>query len=351
MLFSRALAQEARIIATAILLAAPGICPAQTASSDTKAETPKKWYDTIKLSGYAQLDSTFGGNNSQFGQYSNFRIRRARPTLTADIDPLTTLKIQFDAGTGKANSGQSNNTVTDTWAQRLIPGFGYVRMGHMLIPFGYEVDLDTGAARTALEESFAAAALSLSDYDVGITVGSHPTDDQPAQWQLGFYNGQGIRSADANANKTFVARLAASPACCKFVRVGVSTIQGQWRDTRAGHGTDYNREAYGAELHITPSKALELHGELYNAHFVDSMSAPTGATTFTGGYLMLKSWIGSLKSVPFLRYQRTYGGLEYRSFDLGWRYDFARNQRLTLEYDIVRAASSDQFGARWQIMF
>ena len=69
-----------------------------TSAEETK---PRPWYDTITLKGYIQLDAVFPEGNAVTGSYSNFRIRRARPTLTAMLDPLTRVQVQVDAGSGR----------------------------------------------------------------------------------------------------------------------------------------------------------------------------------------------------------------------------------------------------------
>ncbi|MCX6362123.1 MAG: hypothetical protein NT029_20200 [Armatimonadetes bacterium] len=161
-------------------------------------------------------------------------------------------------------------------------------------------------------------------------------------------NGQGFRSADGNANKTFSGRYARTVG--NRLRLGVSTLVGKWRS--AASGKDFDRHILGCEAHYAASDNLDLTGEFYNARFVDDTAAVApSAARFNGGYLMLEKKINSINSTPFIRYQRTYGDVDYRSFDLGWRYQYAKTQRVTVEYDIARKAKMSAFGARWQVGF
>lgn len=334
------------------------------ASADATAQAsaaanpaPKKWYDTITIKGFLQFDTVFPEGASRAGEVSNIRVRRARPTIQAQVDPLTRIQVQFDLSTARpytgnpsGGSGQSNAMVTDTFADHTFPGLGYVRVGQMLLPFSREVHEDNAAVRSPLELSYAAEAVSLNERDLGILLGSQVPEEQPLHWEFGFFNGQGWRTADANANKTWMGRLATYVH--PKVRVGLNGITGTYKDTSGkGSGLTYRRDVLSGELAIHATKAITLSGEIYNCLFVDNPAAATKAARFTGGYLLLESWIGSLKSIPYVRYQRTYGDLSYRSIDLGWRYQYAPNQRFTVEYDIVRAANANALGARWQLNF
>lgn len=337
-----------RTLRKSLCLAAASLLTASAAAGQNAPE--KKWYDSVTVKGYIQFDTIFPEGKSRYGDVSNFRIRRGRPTIEAQLDPLTMAKLQVDISTGQAGSGASSAFVVDTWIQRQLPGLGYVRAGQMLLPFGREVHDDNAAIRSPLELSHAANALALAEYDIGVMLGSQVPESQPFHWEFGFYNGQGLRSADANSNKTWVGRVAAylHP---KF-RMGMSGMIGTFRDTSTG-GTkrNYDRHVLGVEMSAPICREAKLSGELYNARFVDSVTAPTKQVRFTGGYLMWEGWIGDWKSIPFLRYERTYGGLDYSAIDLGWRYQYAPNQRLTAEYDIVKGARNDSFGVRWQIGF
>jgi len=307
--------------------------------------SPPRWYDSIVFKAWVQLDATFPETNSTVGTVSNFRIRRARPTFISQVDPLTKVQFQMDLSTGRAGSGASNASVTDTFAERKIPGFGYFAFGQQLLPFGHEVYEDNAALRSPLELSFAAEQIALLERDIGVYVRSLAGEDALWRWSFAFVNGQGYRSADANANKTWAGRLTyrVQPG----YRVGVSGIVGSWRAV----ARDFDRHVLGIEFQAHPTRAFMLEGEFYNARFVDSVTAPGRQARLNGGYLMLESWIGPLRSIPFVRYQRTYGDLDYRSIDLGWRHQVSQNQRFTVEYDIVEGDRRDSLGARWQLAF
>ncbi|MBM3495957.1 MAG: hypothetical protein FJX72_16780 [Armatimonadetes bacterium] len=66
---------------------------------------------------------------------------------------------------------------------------------------------------------------------------------------------------------------------------------------------------------------------------------------------MLEGNLASAQSAPFIRYQRAYGDLNYRSFDFGWRYQYTPTQRVTVEYDVVQGYQRDMLAARWQLGF
>jgi len=315
-----------------------------TSAEETK---PRPWYDTITLKGYIQLDAVFPEGNAVTGSYSNFRIRRARPTLTAMLDPLTRVQVQVDAGSGKAGSGQSSVVVTDTFAERAIPGFGLVRFGQYVLPFGSEVYEDNAALRSPLELSYAAESVVLSERDIGLTIQSSPNPADRTHWALAFVNGQGFRSADSNANKTWVVRVAHDVA--PAVRVGVSGILGSYT---AADSKDYDRHVLAGELHVKTGSVGKVSGEFYNVRFINSTSSTSPKPVrYNGGYLLLEGNVRSLHSFPFIRYQRTYGDLDYRSIDAGWRYQYTATQRVIAEYDFVQGDARDSFGLRWQLSF
>ncbi len=318
-------------------------CP--FARGQATAPQQKPWFENITFKGYIQLDATFPQGNSVQGSVSNFRIRRARPTFIVPIDPLTRVQIQFDVSTGKCGSGASTATVTDTYAERIVPHFGTVQFGQNLLPFSCEVYEDNAAIRSPLELSYAGEQIALLERDIGLFLKSTTPTEKNVCWEFGLLNGQGFRSADANANKTLAARITAP--VLPWFRIGMSGLYGTYNSG----GKDWDRHAAGWEFHATASKALKLSGEFYHAKFVDNPSAATKVARFDGGYLLLESFIGSLKSIPFLRYQRTYGDLDYRSVDLGWRWQYTPTQRLTAEYDIVNGHQRDYAGVRWQIFF
>jgi hypothetical protein len=331
------------MLALASFLAAPE--PAH--ADDAQAQKPKPWYEKVIVKGWAQFDATFPEGRSTVGNVSNLRVRRARPTIQARLDPCTMVQFQMDLSTGKAGSGASNATIVDTFVERIIPKIAIVRFGQELLPFGYEVHEDNAALRSPLELSFAAESIALAERDIGLTLHADTPEDSLFHWEIGVYNGQGFRSADSNANKTIVGRIAHGPY--KWLQFGVSGMTGTFRDGRTGK--DHDREVLAGELQLRFSKPLKISGEIYNARFVDSVAAPTKQARFTGGYLMWEGWVGPLNSIPFVRYQRTYGDLEYQSWDIGWRWQYAPNQRVTVQYDIVKGHSNNSFGARWQVGF
>lgn len=338
--FSRMLA----CAATALAISASGAW-AEPAAADKEAAKP--WYDKITVKGYLQLDAIFPQGNAVMGAYSNMRVRRARPTVSAVLDPMTKIQVQVDAGSGKAGSGQSTVVVTDTFAERTIPGLGLVRFGQYLLPFGSEIYEDNAALRAPLELSHAAESVALAERDIGLTVQSSPNPTAGTHWALSFLNGQGFRSADSNPNKTWVGRVAHSVS--PDVRLGVSGIVGTYT---AADKKNYDRHVLGVEAHVRTGAIGKLTGELYNVRFIDSTSSQTpGAVRYNGGYLLYEGNMPSCSSTPFVRYQRTYGDLDYRSVDVGWRYQYAPDQRLTAEYDIVAGHQRDSFGVRWQLFF
>jgi hypothetical protein len=260
---------------------------------------------------------------------------------------MTKIQVQVDAGSGKAGSGQSTVVVTDTFAERAVPGLGLVRFGQYLLPFGSEVYEDNAALRCPLELSHAAESIALGERDIGASVQSSASPADGTHWALSFLNGQGFRSADSNPNKTWVGRIAHDFG--PSVRLGVSGIIGSYT---AADRKDYDRHVLGGEVHVKVPGVGRLTGEFYNVRFVDSTTSSTPSQVrYNGGYVLLEGNLPSCSSTPFVRYQRTYGGLDHRSVDVGWRYQYAPNQRLTAEYDFVAGHQRDSFGLRWQLGF
>jgi hypothetical protein len=321
-----------------------------TMTATSQQPVAKRWYDTVSLTGYVQFDSTFPEGDSRYGSVSNFRIRRARPSIIAQIDPQTMIKLQLDMSTGKACSGAQNAVVGDSYIGRTFPGFGFLKAGQTYFPFSRELREDHAARRSPLEMSYVMDMIALGEVDLGVVIGADKWDTAMWQWEFALFNGQGLRTADANPNKTVAGRIAyrVNP----YIRVGASGVGGSYKDiSTTGTGKTYRRDALGAELQLQSSKALSLSAEMYNCLAPNSTAAPTAQARFTGGYVLLESWIGPMKSIPFVRWQRTYGDLQYRSWDFGWRYQMTPTQRLTVEADIARAARSNCYGARWQVNF
>ena len=136
----------------------------------------KRWYDTISLTGYVQFDSTFPEGNSRYGSVSNFRIRRARPSIIAQIDPQTMIKLQLDMSTGKAYSGAQNAVVGDSYIGRTFPGFGFLKAGQTYFPFSHELREDHAARRSPLEMSYVMDMIALGEVDLGVVIGAEKWD-------------------------------------------------------------------------------------------------------------------------------------------------------------------------------
>ncbi|MCX6362122.1 MAG: hypothetical protein NT029_20195 [Armatimonadetes bacterium] len=111
------------------------------------APKPVKWYETVTVSGWVQLDAIFPEGGATIDKQSNFRVRRARPTITAQVDPATRVQIQLDAGTGKTGSGNATATVCDTFAERKVADAGYVLFGQYVLPYGAEIWEDNASVR------------------------------------------------------------------------------------------------------------------------------------------------------------------------------------------------------------
>lgn len=307
--------------------------------------TPRPWYDTVVVKGWIQLDATFAEGSAGTNSDSNFRIRRARPTIIAQIDPLTKVQLQIDVSTGRAGSGAVTTSVMDTYAMRTFPGFGHVLFGQFLLPFGLEIRVDNASARSPLEISFAAENFGLGERDIGVFVQCPSPDVQDFTWEAAVLNGQGARNADSNNNKTVAGRIAYRLS--EALRVGVSGLLGAFRSG----GVDYDREVVGAHFAAMLCRELTVKGEFYDVRFVDNPSSPTQAAQYQGGYLLVESWVESLKSIPFVRFQRTWDDLDYESVDIGWRYQYAPTQRLTLQVDLPSGGRPKQVGLRWQLGF
>jgi hypothetical protein len=339
-----------RFRAAATWAAAAGLAATASAAFGLAPDAPQppKWYETVTVSGWVQLDAIFPEGGATIDKQANFRIRRARPTISAQIDPATRVQIQLDASTGKSGSGNATATVCDTFAERKVADAGYVLFGQYVLPYGAEIWEDNASVRSPMEMSFIADRLALGERDLGLQFRSSPKPSDPIWWGIALVNGQGFRSADGNTNKTVAGRYAYTVR--PGFRVGASALVGKWRSATAGK--DFDRHVLGCEAHVTLTENLELTGEFYNARFVDDTAAAApNAARVNGGYLMIEKKIKSINSIPFIRYQRTYGDLDYRSFDLGWRYQYAKTQRVTVEYDIARKAKMSAFGARWQLGF
>lgn len=309
-------------------------------------QAPRKWLDSLTFKGFIQMDATMPQVNGTYGAVSNFRIRRARPTFLLDIDPLTKVQMQLDLGTKGANGGASSATVINTFVERKFPSAGFLSVGQFLVPFGREIRDDTGGTRTPLECSYTATRFAFSEWEVGASFRTiDPNGKLTAE--VAVVNGQGVASADTGNDKTVAAR--ATARVSNALRIGVSGLTGTYK---AKDGKEYKRNAMAVDAKYNGGKYLVFTGEFYNGSFIDSVDASSPAKArISGGYALVETWVNSLKSIPFLRYQRTYGDAEYQSWDLGLRYQMSPTQRITAQYDIVKGYRKNQFGLRWQVNF
>ena len=153
-----------RIRAAATWAAAAGLALSAPAAFGLAPDAPQppKWYETVTVSGWVQLDAIFPEGAATLDKQSNFRIRRARPTISAQIDPATRIQIQVDASTGKYGSGNATATVCDTFAERKVADAGYVLFGQYILPYGAEIWEDNAAVRSPMELSYVADVLGAS---------------------------------------------------------------------------------------------------------------------------------------------------------------------------------------------
>lgn len=348
---------------------------ATDAAAAAKAAVPakKKWYDTVKIGGYAQarfmsyLDDVevkdANGDKHKIG--NEFLVRRARLALEAKPTDRSKIYIQSDFGQGGAS-------IKDAWVETSIvtDNTARVRAGQQKVPFGFEVPQSSGS-RLPLERNWLTRRTIPEERDTGLTVfWTAPEDKQlfdfgkTNYWAPGDYgtaaisvfNGQSIGSEgmEVNDNKHVVVRFCKPfeiKANGTYAEVGASYYGGKYYSKAAKQ--EFSEHLFGIHAYLAP--------EPYGAQ-AEYFTGKTEGHDLDGWYVM-----GLAKTNPggvaFVRYEDFNGWrkganapYDRHRLGIGYAYQIDPNTRVTAEYDREKidtsaGGSADQIGVQLMINY
>jgi hypothetical protein len=203
----------------------------------TKVEAERKQH---QIDGYLQL--RFNDDRANSGQ-KDFLVRNARINLRGPLGERTIYRIemQFDSkitGSGPGSKAQLRTAEIDY----LTSAASRVRMGQMVLPWGYELEWPTQEL-WAGERAFFMDRLFPDQRDLGLDVNYQRSPKAP-KLDLGSFNGTGIDQTDNNKRQNLLARV--------DVPVGEGSIALSGYSGANGAGkalTRQNRDAVSARYH------------------------------------------------------------------------------------------------------
>jgi hypothetical protein len=225
------------------------------------AATEKKWYDKIRLTGYAQfrINETMSIDDdsapaqhvgdSSVGDDKSFLIRRARLILQGDVTDYISIYFQPDFATNVPGSVDANHytQIRDWYADLHFDKekVWRIRVGQSKVPYGWE-NLQSSRNRLPLDRDDALNSAVRNERDLGAFLYWTPeyaqdffkhTVDEGLKgsgnygvFGLGFYNGQGGSFLEQNDNLHLVSRLTLPitlPAC-QLMELGVQGYTGKY---------------------------------------------------------------------------------------------------------------------------
>jgi len=348
---------------------------AAATAPERPSEPPKKkaWYDTVKVSGYAQ------GRFQYYPDYPNadrktlsneFLVRRARFKFTFEPNDRTHVVVEPDLGEGKVEA-------RDVYIQRYLDDqktFS-LRIGQQKIPFGFETP-QSSSVRLPFERNYVAATMFPGERDTGLVLFFTSPEDHKlfdasrktafgvgdyGTLAIGFFNGQGRNQAEANSSKHFVVRVAkpfSLGAAGRYGEVGASYWRGHYFSNWGSGSEDFADRLLGFHVFIEP-RPFGLQGEYY--------TGKTEGDDVDGWYAMGMLRTGS-KGTLFVRHEDYEGRRKGKGpsyvFDrsrtaVGYAHQIDDRDRLTIEYDFedVDAANrkpaydNDFFGVQWMVTY
>lgn len=348
---------------------------AKEAAVPRPTEAPKKkaWYDTVKVSGYAQ------GRFQYYPDYPNadrkthsseFLVRRARFKFTFEPDDLTHVVVEPDLGEGKVE-------VRDVYVQRWIGAertFSF-RLGQQKIPFGFETP-QSSSVRLPFERNYLAANMFPGERDTGLVFFYTDPDDHHlfdasrktafgvgdyGNIAVGFLNGQGRNQPEINSSKHFVIRVAKPFSlgdAGRYAEIGASYWRGRYVSKWDSNSESFRDELLGFHLFLEP-RPFGLQAEYYTGE--------TEGADLDGWYAMGMFRTGR-RGTLFLRYEDYEGRRKGRGPDyifdrsrtgVGYAHQIDDHNRLTVEYDFERvdaandrpAYHNDFFGLQWMTTY
>ena len=305
-------------------------------------EKPKKWYDVIKLNGYAQIrynriletnpSLTCDQCDKSMGTNGGIFIRRARITFSGRLGDRVFFYFQPDFASNVDNDKQHYVQVRDLYFDVFLDKkdeFRF-RIGQSKVPFGFD-NLQSSSRRINIDRSDAINSAAPNERDLGVFFYYSPVSAQAkfkkTQTQtlkgtgdygmlaFGVYNGQSANIVEANNNRHVVARFAypfeigkknfeigLQAYTGKFVmfKGAAASLKKEFKDERAAISAVMFPQPFGMAVEYNVGK-----GPRYNP---TTNAVELG--NLKGGYVLL-NYVFKAKQqyiLPFVRFQYYDGG-------------------------------------------
>lgn len=325
--------------------------PATLSKKDLDALLSDKWYERVKLRGYAQVryigmlgDEEPGIHQPSDALVSNTQslgIRRGRLVLSGDVSDMVYVYMQADymAAVGGVTALQARDVYADI---SLDPAREFrVRLGLSKVPYGF-TNMQSSQNRYALERADAINSAVEGERDMGAYLIWAPYDIRNRFKDLvkmglrgsgdygvlnfGAFNGQGINNADRNGELHYIAR-AAWPFEFdngQILEIGSSVYYGRYVPTAAAipgvgtpafdsRGVRDTRVAINAILYPQPFGIEAEWNWGYGPQLSDDMRTIT-SQSLSGGFVQAvyrHVFPDQQELLPFLRWQNFDGARKF----------------------------------------
>jgi hypothetical protein len=349
-----------------------------TTTTTTKANSTKKWFESINIRGYAQVryngllqtnedleceqcDKSWGGENGFF-------FRRVRLIIYGQVNPRVYFYIQPDFASAPVSTNLNFAQLRDAYFDVGIDKENQFRfrIGQSKVPFGFE-NLQSSQNRLPLDRADAMNSAVSNERDLGVFFYYAPTKIRKRYsslvseglkgsgdygvFGLGIYNGQTANKPELNTNRHVVARIS-YPFAIKnqIIEPGIQAYKGVYTLSTLSSGVksnidkSYLDERIGATFVLYP-KPFGILAE-YNVGTgpeFDKLSDSITNQRLSGGFITASYKI-DFKSqilIPFVRYQKYDGGkkheLDARSYkveelEIGAEWQPNKNFELVVMY-------------------
>ena len=343
----------------------------------------EKWYEKISIRGYTQLryNSITDDRNlvspydSSVGNNKGFLLRRARITISGDVNEWVSLYLQTDfgstAGTGNNNFAQLRDLYADIF---LVKDHEWrIRAGQSKVPFGFET-LQSSQQRLALDRTDGINTGAPNERDIGFFLYYTPTETRKVFKRLietglkgsgdygvlgiGVYNGQTMNVSEVNDNKHIVlhATYPFELPYGQIVQVGVDAYRGLINVPVANgvtiaDGGNINDERVGAHFVLYPQPfGIQTEWNWGRGPELNAARTAVVESSLQGGYVQaMYKWDNVM---PYVRWQQYYGGRKnvtnspfqvVRETEVGLEYQFNKALELTVAYALMKRTDTATF--------
>jgi hypothetical protein len=347
-------------------------------TTTTKANSTKKWFESINIRGYAQVryngllqtnedleceqcDKSWGGENGFF-------FRRVRLIIYGQVNPRVYFYIQPDFASAPVSTNLNFAQLRDAYFDVGIDKENQFRfrIGQSKVPFGFE-NLQSSQNRLPLDRADAMNSAVSNERDLGVFFYYAPTKIRKRYSSLvseglkgsgdygvvglGIYNGQTANKPELNTNRHVVARIS-YPFAIKnqIIEPGIQAYKGVYTLSTLSSGVksnidkSYLDERIGATFVLYP-KPFGILAE-YNVGTgpeFDKLSDSITNQRLSGGFITASYKIDfkSQLLIPFVWYQKYDGGkkheLDARSYkveelEIGAEWQPNKNFELVVMY-------------------